>query len=111
MYCTSGRSNKKPSLHGALETPVISKSIDTKSASLTAARSSASTGSKFDLVTFFSGESEEEGGGEVQSERVGDGVRNRVGALKRARTRFCFGIFAAHVLLRAAIDIVAQLNE
>lgn len=49
----SDRSNSNDSLHGALVTPVISRSTATKSASPTRRRRSPRADSKFDLVTFF----------------------------------------------------------
>lgn len=59
-YRISKRSNSNDSLQGALVTPVISKSMATKSASLTWRRRSLSDDSKFDLVTFLRANEEEE---------------------------------------------------
>lgn len=59
-YRISKRSNSNDSLQGALVTPVISKSMATKSASLTWRRRSLRDDSKFDLVTFLRANEEEE---------------------------------------------------
>ena len=53
-------SNSKDSCHGALVTPVISRSMATKSAAPTWLFSLESAESKFDLVTCFRGNVEEE---------------------------------------------------
>lgn len=54
-YLTSCLSNSKDSRHGALATPVISRSTATKSAARTESLSVSSAGSKLDLVTVFRG--------------------------------------------------------
>lgn len=82
----SKRSNSNDSLHGALVTPVISRSTDTKSASLTMRRRSLRVGSKFDFVTFFMAKV---GVGvvEEQSERVkGEEEEVKVRVLESALT-------------------------
>lgn len=86
----SKRSNSNDSLHGALVTPVISRSTATKSASLTRRRRSPMADSKFDLVTFLRAKVgvvvEEE-----HSERVNEA---RVRVLESALTNIhCFFIF------------------
>lgn len=84
----SKRSNSNDSLHGALVTPVISRSTATKSASLTRRRRSLRADSKFDLVTFLRakvGAVEDE-----HSERVNEA---RVRVLESALTNIhCFFI-------------------
>lgn len=122
-YRISDRSNSNDSRHGALVTPVISKSIDTKSASLTWLRSSASAGSKLDFVTFFSAKSEELE--EVHRERL-DGnnwVPFRAWASVMARTRkyffilcfsfqsFCLMQQGCRWFLRRAPVITCHCNE
>ncbi|KAI8012450.1 hypothetical protein LOK49_LG06G00333 [Camellia lanceoleosa] len=89
----SKRSNSKDSLHGALVTPVISRSIDTKPASLTKRRRSLSANSKFDFVTFFGAKHEDEDV-EEQSERVNEEVvvEARVRVSESALTSHCFFI-------------------
>lgn len=56
----SNRSNSNDSLHGALVTPVISRSMETKSASRTWRLRSDRADSKLDFVTFLRAKLEEE---------------------------------------------------
>lgn len=73
-YLTSDRSNSNDSRHGALVTPVISRSTATKSHSLIWARRSEREDSKLDLVTFFTATLVEE----VDDEKGRARVRVRV---------------------------------
>lgn len=81
-YLISDLSNSNESLHGALVNPVISKSIDTKSAALTCRLKSSRDDSKFDLVTCFKGNCEF-GSEAVQTLRDGE-FRARDNALNES---------------------------
>ena len=88
----SKRSHSKDSLHGALVTPVISRSIDTKSASLTRHRRSVKADSKFDLVTFLREKVVD--GDDVVVEEQRERVREaRIRVFETALTIHCFFIF------------------
>lgn len=84
----SERSNSRDSRHGALVTPVISRSMETKSAARTWCRSSSKDESKFDFVTrFIEMEAAEEKKGRREEEN-----RARVRVLENALKRHAFFI-------------------